>query len=198
MSDVVPEMEDVLEVDAIEADASEGGPAPRNEGLGLRRLGGNAARTFIAQIAAMALGVSLSLLLARTLGEQGVGTYATALLLPLLMAQLLELGITYSNVYHIGRGDVNAHDVMRANVRIWAVVSAVGLIVSATVIWFWGAEWFPGIDRRLLMVSAFAFPPALLPAVLSVDPAGLPGLQALQLPDGDRAAHHARALGDLC
>jgi O-antigen/teichoic acid export membrane protein len=152
VTDAVPDRDDALEDEV----------APREEGLGLRRLGGNAARTFIAQVAAMALGVSLSLLLARTLGEHGVGTYATALLLPLLMAQLLELGITYSNVYHIGRGDVNAHDVMRANVRIWAVVSAVGLIVSAVVIWFWGAEWFPGIDRRLLMVSALAFPPALL------------------------------------
>jgi O-antigen/teichoic acid export membrane protein len=135
---------------------------PEREGLGLRRLGGNAGRTFIAQVVASLIGVLLSLLLARTLGSKGTGTYALALLLPLLLTQLLELGITYSNVYHIGRGDVNAHEVMRANIRIWTVLSTLGLAIAAAVIWLRAAEWFPGIPPSLLVVAALAFPPALL------------------------------------
>jgi O-antigen/teichoic acid export membrane protein len=136
--------------------------APRSRGLGLKRLSGNATRTFIAQILAALLGVGLSLLLGRTLGRVGIGTYATALLLPNMLVQLLEFGITYANVYHIGRGDVNAHEVMRANLRIWTVISAVGLTISAGVIYFKGAEWFPGIPAAMLVVAALAFPPALL------------------------------------
>jgi O-antigen/teichoic acid export membrane protein len=134
----------------------------KNPGLGLRRLGGNAGRTFIAQILAAILGFSLSILLGRTLGAEGYGIYVLALLLPLMTSQLLELGITYANVYHIGRGDVNAHEVMRANLWIWGFVSAVGLAISAGVIWLKGAEWFPGVPPELLALAALAFPPALL------------------------------------
>jgi O-antigen/teichoic acid export membrane protein len=134
----------------------------KGPGLGLKRLGGNAGRTFIAQILAALIGFSLSILLSRTIGPQGVGIYALALLLPLTTSQLLELGITYANVYHIGRGDVNAHEVMRANLWIWGFLSALGLTISAGIIWFRGDAWFPGVPPALLAMAALAFPPALL------------------------------------
>jgi O-antigen/teichoic acid export membrane protein len=136
--------------------------AGTSRGLGLRRLSGNAGRTFIAQILAALLGVGISLLLSRTLGKAGVGVYAMALLLPNMLVQLLEFGITYANVYHIGRGDVNAREVMRANLRIWGFISAVGLGIAGLVIALRGAQWFPGIPTPLLIISALAFPPALM------------------------------------
>jgi O-antigen/teichoic acid export membrane protein len=133
-----------------------------SRGLGLRRLSGNAARTFVAQILAALLGVGISLLLSRTLGKAGTGVYAMALLLPGMLVQLLEFGITYANVYHIGRGDVNAREVMRANLRIWGFISAVGLTIAGLVIAFKGGAWFPGIPTPVLVVATFAFPPALM------------------------------------
>ena len=134
----------------------------KSRGLGLRRLGGNAALTFVAQIGAALIGIALSGLLGRTLGPKGLGTYASALLLSNLMVTLLEFGITYANVYHIASGDVNAHEVMRANIRIWSAISVVGLTVAGVLIWLKGAAWFPGIPMTLLVVGLISFPPNLL------------------------------------
>ena len=131
-------------------------------GLGLRRLGGNAGMTFAAQFGAAAIGFGLSIMLSRSLGVDGLGVYRMALLLPTTMVQLLEFGITYANVYHIGRGDVNGREVMRANLWIWGIITALGLAVSSAIIVVKGAEWFPGIPTALMLLAMFSFPPALL------------------------------------
>ena len=78
------------------------------------------------------------------------------------MVLLLEFGITYANVYHIGRGDVNAREVMRANLWIWGFVTAVGLVAAGAIIYFKGAQWFPGIPAAMMIVAVFSFPPNLL------------------------------------
>jgi len=131
-------------------------------GLGLKRLGNNAGMTFVANLAAAVIGFGLSILLTRGLGTQGLGTYALALLLPNTMVLLLEFGITYANVYHIGRGDVNAREVMRANLWLWGFVTLIGLALAAAIIYVKGAEWFPGIPATLMIVAVLSFPPNLL------------------------------------
>jgi O-antigen/teichoic acid export membrane protein len=118
--------------------------------------------TFVANLAAAAIGFGLSILLTRGLGTEGLGTYALALLLPNTMVLLLEFGITYANVFHIGRGDVNAREVMRANLWIWGFVTAIGLVVAGAIIYFKGAQWFPGIPTAMMIVAVFSFPPNLL------------------------------------
>jgi hypothetical protein len=137
-------------------------PQMPGRGLGLRRLGGNASMTFLANIAAAGLGFLLSILLTRGLGTDGLGMYALALLLPNTMAILLEFGITYANVYHIGRKDVNAHEVMRANLWLWGIIAVVGLVISAAIIVLKGAEWFPGIPTAFMIIAVLSFPPSLL------------------------------------
>jgi O-antigen/teichoic acid export membrane protein len=134
----------------------------KSRGLGLKRLGGNASMTFVASLAAAAIGFGLSILLTRGLGTVGLGTYALALLLPNTMVLLLEFGITYANVFHIGRGDVNAREVMRANLWIWSFVTAIGLVAAGAIIYFKGAQWFPGIPTSMMIVAVFSFPPNLL------------------------------------
>lgn len=131
-------------------------------GLGLKRLGNNAGMTFAANLAAGMIGFGLSILLTRGLGTQGLGTYALALLLPNTMVLLLEFGITYANVYHLGRGDVNAREVMRANLWIWGFVTVIGLVAAGAIIFFMGATWFPGIPSTLMIVAVLSFPPNLL------------------------------------
>ena len=135
--------------------------SPRR-GLGLKRLGSNASMTFVANFAAAGIGFALSILLTRGLGTQGLGTYALALLLPNTMVLLLEFGITYANVYYIGRGDVNAREVMRANLWIWGFVTVVGLAAAGAIVYFKGAQWFPGIPTAMMIVAIFSFPPNLL------------------------------------
>ena len=136
-------------------------PGP-GRGLGLKRLGGNAALTFLAQIGASALGLGLSILLAHTIHADGVDVYAAALLLPNLMVTLLEFGITYANVYHIGIGDVNAREVLRASLWIWGALTIVGMAVCASIIYLFGAKWFPAVPSAFMILALFSFPPNLL------------------------------------
>jgi O-antigen/teichoic acid export membrane protein len=136
--------------------------AKASRGLGLRRLGGNASMTFVASLGAAAIGFGLSILLTRGLGTVGLGTYALALLLPNTMVLLLEFGITYANVFHIGRGDVSAREVMRANLWIWGFVTLIGLVAAGAIIYFKGAQWFPGIPATMMIVAVLSFPPNLL------------------------------------
>jgi len=148
-------------VDGINDENTASDIRPAGRGLGLRRLSGNAGRTFVAQILAALLGLGISLLIARRFQTTGSSFYYTALLVPGMLTQLLEFGITYANVYHIGRGDVNPREVMRANVRIWAILSAIGLLAAAFVIRFHAADWLPGVPVPMLIIAALAFPPML-------------------------------------
>lgn len=131
-------------------------------GLGLRRLGGNAARTFIAQMGASLCGMLIGVLLARTLGSTANGTYAIAILLPNMLFQLMGFGIIYANVYYIASDQVSARETMRTNLWLWGIISVAGLAISAAVLYFKGAQWFPGIPMALLIVAVLSFPPSLL------------------------------------
>ena len=131
-------------------------------GLGLKRLGGNAALTFIAQIAASAIGLGLSILLAHTIDAEGVRVYGIALLLPNTLVTLLEFGIQYANVYHIGRGDVNAREVLRASLWIWGVITAIGFAIAGLILYYFGAKWFPGVSAAFMLIALVSFPPNLL------------------------------------
>lgn len=130
--------------------------------LGLRRLGGNALLTMLAQGGAAVVGLGLSILLARGLGPAANGIYATALLLPGLLVQFLELGITYANVYYVGRGDIAPRQSLRTSLRLWGGITVFGLAVAALIIAFGGARWFPGVPVSLLIVAVLSFPPNLL------------------------------------
>ena len=136
--------------------------AAKSRGLGLKRLSGNAALTFTASILAGFLGLALSALISRGLGTGALGTYAMALLLPNTMVTLLEFGITYANVYHVARGDVNAREVMRANLWLWSFITVVGLVASGVIIYFKGSTWFPGVPTAFMIIAVFSFPPNLL------------------------------------
>lgn len=134
----------------------------RSRGLGLKSLGGNAARTFIAQMGASLCGMLIGVLLMRGIGPAANGTYAIAILLPNMLFQLMTFGIIYANVYFIASEQVDARETLRTNLRLWGFISVVGLAISGAIVYFRGAQWFPGIPTTLLIVSVLSFPPSLL------------------------------------
>lgn len=134
--------------------------APRN--LGLRMLGVNAGRTLVTNIATILLGLGLSILLARGLGTEANGVYALALLLPTMLATLMNLGLGPANVYHIGRGDLTPRQALFASLYAWTLLTAVGVIVTPLVLAWKGAEWFPGVPNAVLFMAVISFPMTLL------------------------------------
>ncbi|MDD4170409.1 MAG: sugar transferase [Desulfotomaculaceae bacterium] len=130
--------------------------------LGLRKLFVNIGGTMLRQIVAALMGVGLAVLLARTLGPQGNGTYAMTILLPTLLANLLNLGIPSANAYYIGRGNISVQSAFYTNIRLWCILSVLGASLALLVIKVSGASLFPGVPGILLVAALFLFPLELL------------------------------------
>jgi O-antigen/teichoic acid export membrane protein len=130
-------------------------------------LGTNIAITFLRQGLGIVVALGLVALIARTLGPDGQGKYAVAVLLSTLMVTLCNLGVPSANVYFLGRGDVSVAGALRTSARLWALLSAVGLTAGALVIHLFADRWFPGVPKRLLWITLAGFPVALLHAFLA-------------------------------
>lgn len=131
---------------------------PASKSRGLKTVGRDAGQTMFVEIWGIGLGLVLAILIARTLGPEGNGLYALALLLPTTMAQLLNLGVAPANVYYVGRGDFSLTKALRATTRLGLILGLAGLIIAPLVIHFRAAEWFPGVPAGLMWIAFAAFP----------------------------------------
>ena len=134
--------------------------------LGLKELGGNILTTFVRQGLAIVVGLGLTIVLARTLGPQGNGQYALALLLPVMLSTLLNFGVAPANVFFLGRGSVSVRRALSVSIRLWLVLSSIGIVVGAAVVQIWGAVWFSGVPNTLLWFTLLSFPIILLQSFL--------------------------------
>ncbi|MDD3653283.1 MAG: sugar transferase [Desulfotomaculaceae bacterium] len=126
--------------------------------LGLRKLFINIGGTMLRQIVAALMGIGLAVLLARTLGPQGNGTYAMTILLPTLLANLLNLGIPSANTYYIGRGNISVQSAFDTNIRLWFILSVLGALLALLVIKVSGESLFPGVPKVFLWAALILFP----------------------------------------
>jgi O-antigen/teichoic acid export membrane protein len=133
----------------------------------LRALGRNIAMTLGRQLVVVALGIVLAVFLARTLGPEGNGRYAVAILLPTTLASLLNLGVGPANVYFVGRGEVSVRTALWTSLRLWVALTLVGCLSGIVIVATRGDVWFPGLSTPLLWLALAAFPLLLLVAFLS-------------------------------
>jgi len=126
--------------------------------LGFKKLLGNVASTMARQILSGLLQIATLILIARAYGPEGSGAYALALLLPTMLATLLNLGIGPANVYYLGAGKVNPNQAWRVTLRIALYIILFGAVLGGTVIYFYSDEWFPGVSDAVLWLSLGTFP----------------------------------------
>ncbi len=129
-------------------------------------LGTNITITLFRQGLGVAVALGLVALVARTLGPEGQGRYALAVFLPTVIVLLTNLGVPTANTYFLGRRDVSARAALATSVRLWALMSVVGLGAGAAVIQLASDRWFPGVGREVLWIALGAYPVALLHAYL--------------------------------
>lgn len=130
--------------------------------LGLKNLVENTAKILGRQFIAGIIQLVAFIIIARTFGPEGNGQYAVALLMPVLLLTLLNLGISPSNIYHLGAEKVSLLTVVKISLMFWILISVLGLVIGASVISFAGQIFFPGIDEGLLWLSLLVFPLILL------------------------------------
>lgn len=131
-------------------------------GLGLRKLGRDVTMNAGRQVVIVAVGLLVTILIARTLGPDRNGQYAVAVLLPTTLATLLNFGIGPANVYFIGRGEVPVGSALRSTLQLWAWFSLLGVIAGLAVIELAHQQWFNGIPKPFLWIALATFPVLML------------------------------------
>lgn len=129
---------------------------------GLRRTASDIGLTFGRQFLAGFIQLGIFLVVARNLGPEGAGAFAIALLVPMLMTQLLNLGLTAANIYFVASKRFPLEQAWTASRDLMLAVAAVGLGLG-TIIILGLREWaFSGLERGVLITAMLVFPLSLL------------------------------------
>lgn len=96
--------------------------------------------------------------IARTLGAEGKGVYELAILLPIILQWVFNLGVTTASTYYVAHGDYDVTAATRGNITLSLWISVFGLLVGFMIAYFGGAYIFPGVPRFILLLSLSSLP----------------------------------------
>lgn len=125
------------------------------------------ALTFSRQFLAGLIQLGILLIIARSLGPERTGMYAVALLLPTVMAQVLNLGLASANVYFLAAGLFPLQQIWGASRDLIVSMIALGLGLGLAVIALLNEIVFPGVPQAFLLLALMIFPSNLLMGVVS-------------------------------
>lgn len=149
--------------------------------LELRRFAADSAINLVRLGGAAVLGLLLSALLARGLGTNGKGIYELALVLPLVIQSVFNIGVTMSAAYYVARGDHDLVTATRGSITLSLWLSGGGLLVGVALVRLGSAALFPGIPADLLYLSLLLLPLLYLRLHLSAVFQGLQDFRAFGL-----------------
>lgn len=132
------------------------------QGMVLRSAG-----TIGRQLAAGLLQLATVMVIARVYGPSINGAYALALLVPSVLATVLNLGIAPANVYFIASRQYGPRAVCRTTATLLVGLSILGCLVGSVVLWHRGTQAFPGVPVAMLWMALTAFPLMLAQAFVS-------------------------------
>jgi O-antigen/teichoic acid export membrane protein len=123
----------------------------------------------------------LVVVIARELGPEGNGFYAMAILIPAMLANLLNFGVGPATVYYLSRGDFNVHQAMSGNLSLALIAATVGIAIALPLLVIWGGELFPGVPQGLLFLGLASFPLTLLLSYLNTILQGVEDFKSFNL-----------------
>lgn len=127
---------------------------------------GSIAGTLVRQVLAALAQLATVVLVARLLGVQGNGMYASAMLLPGLLATLLAFGLPAATVYYLTAVRAGRAAVLDALARVGGWIVGAGLLGGALFIALLAPHLFPGVPAPLLALALLFFPASLVPTLL--------------------------------
>jgi O-antigen/teichoic acid export membrane protein len=131
------------------------------------RLSFEITRTLASRFLTFGLALALASLRGRWLGAEAFGMFAIAALLPAMLSTLLNMGISVSNVYYIGRGDVGIRQALKSSIVLMLLVSVVGVAGGGLLIAWYSQFLFPNVTPTVLWIALAHFPLILLCTVLT-------------------------------
>jgi O-antigen/teichoic acid export membrane protein len=137
-------------------------------GAAVRRAGlvSSAGLTLAARVAAFAFSLATNVVLARSLGPEGRGVYAVAVLVPALIGLVAQLGLGPANVYHFSKGLISGDELVGHAISMGLLLGAVCYIAMFGYVALSGATHVFGVAPVFLLVTCAAIPFTLTTAFL--------------------------------
>lgn len=127
-------------------------------GLGLKKLFSNMIATLGRQVGSGVIQLITLAIIARVFGPSGNGAYTLALLLPGMLATLLNLGVAPANVYFLGANKVDPKYAWKITSVISFWIIMIGWLIGALVIIFKSSSFFPEVPTSMLWLALAFFP----------------------------------------
>ena len=118
--------------------------------------------TFMRQFSGGLLQLGIVFMIARVLGEEGLGDYAIIALMPVLISQTLSLGLTVSITYFVSARIFSLQEAYRITRDVLLALAALGMLCTWLVLELFSEVIFPNIEPRLLFLVILALPFTLI------------------------------------
>ena len=126
----------------------------------------NTKKTLVRQVISILIQLITITVIARTLGVEGNGKYAIAMLLPIFLAQFLSMGINASIIYYIGNKESSDKEIYTNSWLISLFIIVLGVTLGLFLIGFFQEKLFPNIEQDILYLSLALFPFSFLYSIL--------------------------------
>jgi O-antigen/teichoic acid export membrane protein len=126
----------------------------------------SAGLTLAARVAAFAFSLITNVVLARSLGPEGRGIYAVAVLVPALIGLAAQLGLGPANVYHFSKGLISGDELVGHAISMGLLLGTVCYIAMFGYVSVSSATHVFGVAPALLLVTCAAIPFTLTTAFL--------------------------------
>ena len=126
----------------------------------------SASLTLAARIAAFGFSVITNVILARSLGPEGRGVYAVAVMVSAILSLLAQLGIGPANVYHLSKQLIGLDELIGHSTSLALLLGTLCFGIVFAYVALTGADRVLGVGARYMVVASGAVPFMLLTAFL--------------------------------
>lgn len=126
----------------------------------------SATLTLAARLAAFGFSLVTNVILARTLGPEGRGVYAVAILVPSIILLLAQFGIGPATVYHLSKRLIDADELIRHATSLALVLGTLSFVLVLGYTRVSGSGHFAGINSLYVVVSCAGLPFMMLTVFL--------------------------------
>jgi O-antigen/teichoic acid export membrane protein len=125
-----------------------------------------ASLTLVARLGAFGFSLITNVILARSLGVQGRGVYAVAVMVSTIIALLVQLGIGPANVYHLSKKLIDLDELVGHSTSLALLLGTLSFLIVLAYVELTGSGEFLGIGSEFVLVACAALPFILLTVYL--------------------------------
>jgi len=116
------------------------------------------ALTLVARVIGLGLALLSSVIIARALGPDGTGVYTLAILFPLLILTVANLGLGPATVYYVAQDKYSLKEVFGNSIVMSSIIGAVASLLGLVLVVFFQGWVFPDVPRLYLGLALILVP----------------------------------------